>query len=98
MTTEQLVSVSGLALSLGFFYIPGLNTWYDSQNSQAKAAVMGGLLLVVTAAAYGLSCVADFAYFECTQTGAWAAVTLFARALAVNQGTYMLARNLPGAK
>lgn len=94
MTEQQLASVAGLALSLAFAYVPGLSDWYEGKNSQTKALIMAGLLLVVAAASYGLSCTGNYALFECTEAGAWTAVEVFIAALVANQGTYLLMRNI----
>lgn len=94
MNEQLLASMAGLVLSLAFAYMPGLSDWYDGKNSQTKALIMAGLLLVVAAASYGLSCTGNFAYFECSEAGAWTAVEVFIAALVANQGTYMITRNI----
>lgn len=94
MNEQQLASVAGLVLSLAFAYVPRLSDWYDGKNSQTKALIMAGLLLVVAVGAYGLSCASPYSYFECTRVGAWTAAQVFVAALVANQGTYLIVRNV----
>lgn len=98
MDNTTLAMVASALLSLLFQYIPGLNTWYESQTSQVKALIMLALLLVVTAGSFGLSCYGPYEYFECNETGFWQALEVFVAAVAANQGTHLLARNFGGAK
>ncbi len=49
MTAAQLTSISAVALSLAFSYIPGLNRLYDDQTPTVKRLVMLALLILVTA-------------------------------------------------
>ncbi len=92
MTPEILAATAGILLSLLFNYVPGFKTWYAAKDSQVKSLIMLGLLLVITAGALGLSCYGPGEYFECSENGVWAAVTLFVTALVANQGTYTITR------
>lgn len=94
MDSTQLAVVASALLSLLFSYVPGLSGWYDSQTSQVKALVMLALLFVVTAGSFGLSCYSPYAYFECSETGLWAAVEVFALAVATNQGVYLATKHI----
>ena len=93
MTSDQLVAIAGVVLSLGMAYIPGLNKWYDALEGPAKRLLMAGLLLAVTLGAFGLSCLpaAEVSIFTCTKKDAIGLVWLFLEALVANQGVYLLA-------
>lgn len=90
MSPEQLASIAGVVLSLAFSHVPGLSGWYEGQNSQAKALIMGALLLVVAIGAYLLSCAGPYDYFTCDVAGGWTAVEVFILALVANQGVHLL--------
>ena len=98
MTSETITATAGVIISLAFFYVPGLKTWYDAQTGQAKALVMLGVLFVVSAAAFGFAC-AGFAddlgiAVTCDESGGWGMVRAFIAALTANQMTYVVARNI----
>lgn len=65
MTAELLASVAGIILSLGFSYIPGLNTRFARLEGTYKRLIMTSMLVIVGGAIYALSC-----------TGWWPAVSL----------------------
>ena len=62
-----------------------------------KDRALLALLFVVTAVSVGLSCYSPYQYFECSETGIWAAVETFALAVAANQGVYLATKHLGGA-
>ena len=47
ITPEAIAALGGVGLSLLSSYIPGLNTKYDAQSSQAKQLWMLGILAVI---------------------------------------------------
>ena len=93
MTSDQLVAIAGVILSLLMAYVPKLNEWYAALSGPAKRLLMAGLLFVVAAGAFGLSCwpAAEVSWFTCTKKDAIGLVWLFLEALVANQGTYLLA-------
>lgn len=97
MDQITLATIAGSLLSLVFSYVPGFSTWYDGKDAQTKALIMGAALLLVTAGAFGLSCAGWGSYFECTETGVQAALTVFFAALVANQATYGLTKHIGGA-
>lgn len=97
MTSETLALVAGTLLSLLFSHVPGFSTWYEPKDSQTKAFIMAVLLLVVAGVSYWLGCASPYQYFECSETGFWAAARVFLMALVANQGTHEIAKHLPGA-
>lgn len=92
MTAETLAMTAAALLSLLFEYAPPLTDWYGGQNEQRKRLIMLGLMVLVAAGAYGLSCVGQGDYFACSQAGAWEALRLLVAALAANQGTHLLTK------
>jgi hypothetical protein len=93
MNAEQLASIAGVVLSLAFSYVPGVKGWFEELAKGQKQALMGGLLIVVAGASFGLSCagVVDVGV-ACTQTGAIGLVEVLVSALVANQGTYLITR------
>ena len=92
MTVDQLGSIAGVVLSLAFSYIPGVKNWFDSLESSVKQAVMGGLLIVVAGAIFGLACGGVTPVVECTKEGALGLVAVLIQALIANQATYLITR------
>lgn len=89
MTLEQLTALTGIVVSLGLAYVPGLSNWYDALTRQQKGLAALAIGLVVVAGAFGLSCAAIRADFVCDQKGAWEAVQLFFAYAIANQVTYL---------
>ena len=56
MSPEELSSMAGILLSLGFSYIPGLHDRFDSLQPTHKRLVMLSLLAVCALSVFGLSC------------------------------------------
>jgi len=90
MTAELLAGISGTVVSVLFSYLPGLSGAYDGLGATYKRLVMAGVLLVVTAAVYGLSCAGIYQFFACDQAGIIKAVEIFVAALVANQATYLI--------
>ena len=92
MTATQLSLIVGAFLSLVFTFIPGVRPWYANLEATWKAAIMALMLLLTTAAIFGLSCIpsSPYQYFTCDVDGFWQALALFVTALIANQGTYLL--------
>lgn len=101
MTPEVLSLVAGIVLSLMFSYIPKMNTWYAVQSEEVKKLIMLGLLLVVAAAVYGLSCAGYLpeAYaVACGEQGIVVLVQAFILAAVANQTAYKLTPQLRAVK
>lgn len=97
MDEIQLAAIAGLIISLAFSLIPGLKTWYDAKAPTDKQAIMGGVLVVVAAAIFGISCTSFGASIglggvECSIKGAWGFLQILIAALVANQGTYLITR------
>ena len=91
LTSEILVSIAGVVLSLLFSYIPGLRVWFASLVSEKKQLIMLGMLVLVTAGAFGLGCagVLDIG-LPCDKGGVISIVRLLILAVIANQSTYLI--------
>lgn len=96
MTSDTLVLLAGAVVSLLFSYVPGLNSWFDALQSEYKRLIMAGLMLVIGAGAYGLTCAGlggDFVLVgSCDQSGAIEILRAWVLAIIANQGAYKISR------
>ena len=92
MDSELLAGAAGIALSLLFSYVPGLNGWFDSLESIYKRLVMGALVVLVGAGAYALACAGLYSGVTCDQAGAIVAVKAVFAALVANQAAYSITK------
>ena len=94
MSAEFLSSIAGVVLSLLFSYVPGLKVRFGALDGDYKRLIMLGLLALVGAGAFGLSCAglaADFGInVTCDQAGAIGLLKVFGVAAIANQATYQL--------
>lgn len=95
MTPEILATIAGILLSLAFSYVPKLNTWYAAQLDEYKKLIMLGLIVLVAAGAYGLSCAGLLGplygvEIACDQAGVLQLVMAVVAAAIANQTTYKL--------
>lgn len=90
MSAEVLTMATGVGLSLGFSYIPGLKQWFSKQSPNTKRLVMLASLAVVAGGVFGLACLGRYAAVACTADGAWQMVELFIMAAIANQTAYKL--------
>jgi len=90
MTSTELSAVAGVVLSLAFSYIPTLNTKFAALSTEYKRLIMLGLLVLVAAGAYGVSCAGWWTVVTCDQAGIKTLVTALLAAAVANQTTYSL--------
>lgn len=94
MSPEEIAVIAGIILTLAFSYIPKLNISYGLLDPTYKRLIMAGLLLVVSAGAYGLSCAglaADFGLLvTCDRPALIGLVRSFIVAVVANQSLYAL--------
>lgn len=94
MSVESLALIAGGVLSLLFSYIPGLNASFAGLGSEVKRLIMAGLLFLVAAVIYGLSCAGVGASFAvsvpCTQEGLLGLINVFVLAVIANQSAFAI--------
>ena len=91
LTPAVLAAIAGAVLSLAFSYIPGLNTTFADLKAETKKLIMAGILLVVSAAIFGLGCAGIVqSGITCDQQGIVQLVWIFISAVMANQSTFML--------
>jgi hypothetical protein len=90
MDANLLAGIAGVLLSLGFSYIPGLDVWFAGLPDTNKKLIMGGLIILTGAVAFGLSCADWFATITCNKEGATGLITAIGIALIANQGVFKL--------
>ena len=90
MNAELLATLSGIALSLLFSYIPGFADWFAARDGIQKRLIMLGFLLAIAVAIFGLACAQALSYVTCDQPGAIAALNSFIAAAIANQATFAL--------
>ena len=90
MTSEQLAGLTGIVLQLLFEYLPGVSGWYDGLTVQVKRLTMAGLMLVVAASVYGLSCYTVWTSVTCDSVGIQTLISAFIAALVANQGAHLV--------
>lgn len=102
MTAPLLSGIAGVILSLLFSYIPKLNTRFAAKTEEEKKLWMLGLLILVAAAAFGLSCTRYGAMIgipiQCTDAGAIEMIKILAAAVIANQTTFSITPQTRGVK
>ena len=92
--SDLILAIAGIVLSLAFTYLPGLKTWFA--QSKWQALIMLGIILVVSAAYFGLACTTLAAQLgiavACTSGGAVALALVFVKIVVANQATYLLTK------
>jgi len=93
MTSKILAGIVGICLSLAF---PGIKQRYDALKPSMKQSVMGGLLVLVTVAIFGLSCtglnIEILADVVCSTDGAVELAGMLIAAGVANQSTFLLTK------
>ena len=91
VSSELIVSIAGVVLSLLFSYIPGLRTWFAALVAETKQLIMLGLLVLVTGAIYALGCygIVDTG-IVCGKEGIIALVQMLIVGLVSNQAAYLI--------
>lgn len=88
LTSELIVTLSGVVVSLFFAYFPGVKNWFDALDPVHKPLWNLGVLFLVTAGAFLYSCRLDAACLSANLEGA---VFAFIGALVANQTTFQVA-------
>jgi hypothetical protein len=91
VSSEMLVGIAGVVLSLLFSYIPGLRTWYAALITETKQLIMLGLLVLVTTAIFVLGCYGILSTgIACDKSGAIALVQMLIVGIVSNQAAYLI--------
>ena len=94
MSVEFLSGITGVALSLGFSYIPNAESKWTKLDGNSKRLIMLVLLLLVAIVLFVLSCAGLSEQFKlavtCTQAGAIDLLKVFGTAAIFNQTAYAL--------
>jgi exosortase/archaeosortase len=102
MTAQLLSAIAGVVLSLAFSYIPGLNTKFAALDVQYKKLSMLGLLALVAAAVFGLTCTKYGVMLgiplTCTETGAIELLKILGAAAIANQAAFQLTPQTMGVR
>jgi hypothetical protein len=89
MTPQELAAIAGLILSLALAYIPKVKDWYNGFDSEGKARVMAGLLVLTAIGVFAYGCIPQ-SLVPCTLDGAKELVAVLIAALVANQATFTL--------
>ena len=91
VTSELIVGIAGIVLSLLFSYIPGLRVWYAGLVSEKKQILMLGLIALVTIGIGIVGCLGFIATgISCDKAGIIALVKMFFAGIIANQATYLI--------
>jgi hypothetical protein len=90
LTPTFIMALIGSVIAVVFEYLPGLEQAYGKLEDDKQRLVMLGVILLVVAGAYALSCAGVLAYFPCTQPGLLSAGELFLATLVANQATHRI--------
>ena len=91
LSSEMLVSIAGVVLSLLFSYIPGLRTWYAGLVAEVKQLIMLGLIILVSGAVFALGCYDILSTgIACDRYGVISLVWMVVLGLTSNQAAYMI--------
>ncbi len=87
---DIILNVAAIALSLLFEYVPPLKQRFDGLSSHQKPMVMLGLVVVVTAALTGVSCLdVGYSVVTCDKAGMTDMVKALFTALISNQVAHL---------
>ena len=91
ISSELIVSIAGIVLSLLFSYIPGLRTWYAALVVETKQLIMLGLLVVVSGSIFALGCYGILSTgIACDKYGIIALVQMLIVGVVSNQAAYLI--------
>ncbi len=95
MTAEELSMAAGMALSLGFRYIPGLSGWYEALLPEQKRLIMLALLAATAGVVFALACSglgqAELGVdVSCDRQGGLGLARTFLLAVIANQAVFLI--------
>lgn len=96
MDSTELAGVGGVVLSLGMYYAPRFNEWYQVRTPAEKRLIFAGLLLLTVLVVIGLSCTPSLVdllpqgwVVQCTSFGVKEFVKVALAAFISSQGTFV---------
>ena len=90
MSSELLIVIAGVVLSLLFSYVPRLKDWFDPLWSNQKRLIMLAALLLSAGGVFALACFGKYDLVVCDAAGAWNMLEYFVLAAIANQTAYQL--------
>lgn len=90
MTSQELMAIAGVIISIVFEYFPKLSEWYNLKPDNQQRMIMLGVVFVVAFAAYGLSCAGLVDAWTCDTGGFWAMLKILIAGVVANQATYTI--------
>ena len=90
MTQTVFIGIVGAVISVLFFWVPKLNTWYAALEETKKRLTMLGTLAVVTGAIYGISCTGWWSLVSCDKEGLKTLIEIFVTTIVGNQTAFLL--------
>ena len=91
-TPEVIAMLAGALLSLAFSYIPGLSDKFGAMLPEYKRLIMAGLMVLVGAGAFGLSCAGILDGLTCDQPGVIRLVWVIILAITANQSMWLISK------
>lgn len=87
LTPELLAALVAGLLSLLATYVPGFNAWFAALAADAKRALMGIAVIVISLVVYVLACSPDlgFTFVSCPTGGIWSLLSIVILSLTSNQ-------------
>jgi hypothetical protein len=91
-TPEVIAMLAGALLSLAFSYIPGLSGKFGALLPEYKRGIMALLMVIVGAAAFGLSCAGILPGMACDQPSVIRLVWVVILAINANQTMWLISK------
>ena len=90
MTSELLIAIAGVILSLVFEFFPKIGMWYNMQPDNKQRLIMLGVILAAALGVYGLSCAQLVDDVTCDKNGLFELMKLFIAGIIANQSTHAI--------
>jgi hypothetical protein len=92
-TPEVIAVLGGAIISIAFSYIPGTESKWEQLAPQYKRLIMAGIMLVVTAVAFGLLCWGVIeSPVACDRAGLFQVIYVYVMAIIANQSVYAITK------
>ena len=92
-TPEVIAVLGGAIISLAFSYVPGTESKWAQLTPQYKRLIMAGIMLIVTAVAFGLLCWGVIeSSIVCDRAGLFQVIYIYIMAIVANQSVYSITK------